>query len=127
MEEIFQSDSKMNVRSNGGTMVVKQKGKMPGYKPVVWFSRKAITNIISIKNLTRQYCVTYDSDDQTFVVHPEKAGKPNMQVCMHSSGLHYFDPRDESFMFVGTIEENKKNFTKRQIQEQKSQELCMEN
>jgi hypothetical protein len=35
---------------------------------------------------------------------------------MHSSGLHYFDPRDESFTFINTIAENMKQFTKQQIQ-----------
>jgi hypothetical protein len=36
-------------------------------------------------------------------------------IRMHESGLHYFDPRDESFTFVSTVSENKEGFTKRQI------------
>jgi hypothetical protein len=36
-----------------------------------------------------------------------------------SSGLHYFDPKDQDFMFVSMVAENKKEFMKRQIQRAK--------
>ena len=116
VENSFKTNQTMNLRSNGGTMAVSRKARIPGYHADVWFSKKAITNIVALKNLIKQYRVTYDSDDLMFVVHREPAGKPNMQFRMHESGLHYFDPRDESFSFVNTVSENKKNFTKRQIQ-----------
>ena len=116
----FKSDDKMTLHSNGGTMTVSRKAKIAGYENDVWFSTRAITNIIALRNLIKQYRVTYDSDDLMFVVHRERHGKPNMQFRMHKSGLHYFDPRDESFTFVNltlinTVSENKKSFTKRQI------------
>lgn len=38
-----------------------------------------------------------------------------MVFRMHSSGLHYYDPRNEELAFVSTVSENKLNFTKRQI------------
>jgi len=44
-------------------MVVTHKTKMPGYRKTVWFSKRAITNIIALRNLIQQYRVTYDSDD----------------------------------------------------------------
>ena len=34
---------------------------------------------------------------------------------MHSSGLHFYDPKREEFTFVVTVEENMKSFSKRQI------------
>jgi hypothetical protein len=34
---------------------------------------------------------------------------------MHSSGLHFYDPKREEFTFVVTVEDNLKSFTKRQI------------
>jgi hypothetical protein len=34
---------------------------------------------------------------------------------MHSSGLHYYDPFNEYFNFINTVDENKAVFTKRQI------------
>ena len=96
-------------------MKVTHKAKMPGYHKDVWFSKRAITNIIALSNLIEQYRVTYDSNDLMFVVHRESENKPNMEFRMHSSGLHYYDPRREPFAFVNTVSENKEGFTKRQI------------
>jgi hypothetical protein len=83
------SNSSMRLKSNGGTMVVTRKTTMLGYKKTVWFSTRAITNIISLRNLIDRYRVTYDSDDLMFVVHRESESKPNMEFRMHESGLHY--------------------------------------
>jgi hypothetical protein len=68
----------MRLNSNGVTMVVTQKATMEGYNKTVWFSTRAITNIIALCNLIDQYSVTYDSDDLMFVVHRESESKPNM-------------------------------------------------
>jgi hypothetical protein len=112
----------MRLKSNGGTMVVTQKATMPGYNKDVWFSTRAITNIIALSNLIQQYRVTYDSDDKMCVVHRESQGKPNMEFRMHKCGLHYYDARNEKHLaFVNTVSENKEGFTKRQI---KSAELA---
>jgi hypothetical protein len=75
--------TRMRLKSNGGTMVVTRKDTMPGYNKDVWFSTRAITNIITLSNLIQQYRVTYDSDDKMFVVHRESQGKPNMEFRMH--------------------------------------------
>jgi hypothetical protein len=101
---------------------VTRKATMPGYNKDVWFSTRAITNIIALSNLIQQYRVTYDSDDKMFVVHRESQGKSNMESRMHKCGLHYYDPRNEQHLaFVNTVSENKEGFTKRQI---KSAELA---
>jgi hypothetical protein len=72
------STTSMRLKSNGGTMVVTRKSAIPGYNKDVWFSKRAITDIIALSNLILQYRVTYDSDDKMFVVHRESQGKPNM-------------------------------------------------
>ena len=85
----------MRLKSNGGTMVVTKKAEMAGYHTDVWFDRNAITNILALSNVIKQYCITYDSDEQMFlVVHRESANKPNMEFLLHESGLHYYDPRN---------------------------------
>jgi hypothetical protein len=97
-------------------VVVSRKATMEGYNKTVWFSTRAIPNIIALHNLIDKYCVTYDSDDLMFVVHRELDSKPNMEFKMHKSGLHYYDPSKEHHMtFVNTVLENKTGFTKRQI------------
>ena len=98
-------------------MTVNRKATLPGYHKDVWFSTRAITNIIALRNIIQQYRVTYDSNDMMFVVHQELANKPNMEFRMHESRLHYYDPREETghLAFVNTVSKNKKGFTKRQV------------
>jgi hypothetical protein len=115
VEEITKTNKKMKLQSNGGTMTVDQKAKMAGYIHDVWFSTNAITNILALRNVTKQYRVTYDSTDQMFVVHREHQNKPNMEFKMHESGLHYFDPRNEAHVFVNTVSGNKEGFSQRQL------------
>jgi hypothetical protein len=85
------STTSMRLKSNGGTMVVTRKATMPGYNKDVWFSTRAITNIIALSNFSQQYCVTYDGDDKMCFVHRESQGKPNMEFRMHKCGLHYYE------------------------------------
>jgi hypothetical protein len=97
-------------------MAVSRKATLPGYNKSVWFSTRAITNIIALRNLIEQYHVTYDSDNLMFVVHRKSEPKPNMELLMHESGLHYYDPRKEAHLnFVNTVSKNKEGFTQRQI------------
>ena len=115
VKKTFRSSKSMRLKSNGGTMVVTHKAKVAGYHTHVWYNKKAITNILALSNVIKQYRVTYDSDDQMFVVHRESENKPNMEFRMHKSGLHYYDPRNEEFTFVNTVSGNKEGFTQRQI------------
>jgi hypothetical protein len=64
-------------------MVVTRKATIPGYNKDVWFSKRAIANIVALSNLFQQYRVTYDSDDKMFFVHRDSQGKPNMEFRMH--------------------------------------------
>jgi hypothetical protein len=110
------SKSSMRLKSNGGTMAVSHKATLLGYNTSVWFSTRAITNIIALRNLIEQYRITYDNDDLMFVVHHESESKPNMEFRMHESGLHYYYQRKEAHLtFVNTVSENKEGFMQRQI------------
>jgi hypothetical protein len=86
------------------------RGQLP-----VWFSKRAITNILSLKEVVKTYRVIYDSSDSAFFVLREDIGLPNMIFKMHSSGLHYYDPSREEFSFVVTVEDTMAPFNKRQI------------
>jgi hypothetical protein len=97
-------------------MEVTQIASLGKGKPDVWFSLKAITNILSLQDVIRSYHVSYDSrDDTSFIVHCQDHGLPNMIFKMHWSGLHFYDPRRSEFSFLVTVEDNMKLFTKRQI------------
>jgi hypothetical protein len=80
--------------------------------------KKAITNIICLKNLIKIYRVTYDSKvDTTFVVHCSAFGLPDLLFEMHPSGLHVCYPKKMGeFGFVQrTVMDNMKLFSKMQI------------
>jgi hypothetical protein len=116
VEKPHKSGDTMRLKSNAGSMLVNKKATLPGYKKKVWFSTRAITNIIALSNIIQQYRVTYDSDEMMFIVHREP-GKSNMNFRMHESGLHYYDPRNRKNeqLFVNTVADNLLGFTKRQI------------
>ena len=90
--DIMPSAQSLTVRGNGGTLEVQQKATLPGYKTYVWYDSKAITNILILANMSKQYMVTYDSKDKAFIVHCHKAKLPNMVFCEHKSGLHVYKP-----------------------------------
>jgi hypothetical protein len=108
----------MRLKSNDGIIVVTRNAYMDGYNKIFWFSKKAITNIISLRNLIQQYRITYDIDRLMFVVHRELESKPNMEFHMHECSLHYYDPMNtEHLAFISTVYENKEGFAKRQIKD----------
>ena len=117
LEQVYKSKSTLNLKSNGGNLKTRQKGKITGYHTDVWYSKSAIANILSLGNMIKQYRVTYDSNNLMFVVHRGVNGKPDMHFCMHECGLHYYDPREhgEQRAFVETVEESKRGLTQRQI------------
>jgi hypothetical protein len=76
------------------------------------FSKKAITNIFTLKNMKKQYRVMYDSSEETFLEHHKAAGLPNLLFKEHGNGLHFFDLRQADFAFVETVESNMRLYSK---------------
>jgi hypothetical protein len=117
--KIFKAKNALSMMSNGGSLKITKKCKIPGYKYLVWFSKKAITNIICLKNLIKCYQVTYDSKlDTTFVVRRSAFGLPGLLFEMHPCGLHVCYPKKMGeFEFVQTVKvkDNMKSFSKREI------------
>ena len=74
LKNIQNATKPLRLRSNGGTMMLKQHATIENYDHMVWYSPSAITNILSLTNVKKQYRVTYDSDDSYFVVHHEEHG-----------------------------------------------------
>ena len=90
ISKIKKSEKKISVHGNGGTLTIKYRDMMPGYNYDTWYIKDEIANIISLNNMIRQYRVTYDSDDETFIVHQEASALPDMEFRMHKLGLHLF-------------------------------------
>jgi hypothetical protein len=82
---------------------------VPGYDFWVWFTTRAMTNFICLKNLIRLYQVMYDSKRwMTFIVHWEEFDLPNMIFDMHPCGLHVYYPKksEGQYGFVQNVAEN---------------------
>ena len=91
VENITKTIKKMKVQGSGGTLAVNHKSIVPGNKKDVWFRKYFITNTIALQNFINQYRVTYYNIDQIFVVHREDQEKPNMELKVHESGLHFYN------------------------------------
>ena len=113
--ETSKSSISMRLKRNGGTMVVTHKAKMAVYHKNIWFSKRAITNIIALNNIMHQYWVTYDSEDKMFIFHQEAEGKQNMGFIMHNIGLHYYDLCNKHFVFINTVSGKKEGYTQIQV------------
>jgi hypothetical protein len=109
------SDKPLKLHSNCGTMMINKIADI-GKGQSVWFSKKAIANILSLKQVKKMYPVSYECADDTFTIHREDYGLGNMVFKMHESGLHYHDPQGEDFSFITTLEGNKIPFTEQQIE-----------
>ena len=77
--KIEKSNRAMTVQGKGGTLDITHRAKLKGYTYKPWLSKEAITNILSFKNMIKQYRITYDSNDEMFVVHRKESGLPNME------------------------------------------------
>ena len=52
--KIEKSNRTMTVQGNGGTLDITHRSKLKGYKSKPWFSKEAITNILSFNNMIKQ-------------------------------------------------------------------------
>ena len=64
-----------------------------------------------MKNLTKQYRTTYDSNGKMFSINREGAGLPNMEILIHDSGLHYYEPPKKDLAILKSVSTNKEDFS----------------
>jgi hypothetical protein len=112
------------LKSNGGELISHHITNVTDYDEPVWFSKKAITNIFTLKNMKKQYKVTYNSEEESFLVHHKATELLNLLFKEHANGLHFFDPRQADFAFVKTVESNMQLFSKQQVARVDKARLC---
>ena len=117
VENIRQVRDAMTVMGNGGKLSINTKADLVGYGEV-WFDERAITNILSWKNVSQKqgFRVSYDSvGNQGFTIH-----KPNGKVIhfpMHPDGLHYHNFTNPEVTFIQTVKENEEGYSQRQLEQ----------
>jgi hypothetical protein len=77
--------------------------------------KRSLTSLLTLKNMKKQYRVTYDSSEETFLEHCKAAGLPNLFFKEHVNGLHFFNPRQADFAYVEMVELNMQLLSKRQV------------
>ena len=109
--KIKKSEKNISVQGKGGTLTIKCKARIPGYNYDTWYIKDAISNIVSMNNMIGQYRVTYDINDETFIVHREAYSLTNMEFRMHKLDLHVLYLEDiNNLVLMNTFEENMKAF-----------------
>ena len=110
---IHETNRSMTVKGNGGALSTNSKATLRNYGDV-WFDKRAITNILSLKNVRNLFRVTFDSDgDNTFVVHKPSGDK--LRFDMHPDGLYYHDPHAHQVALVNTVKDAEEGYSRRQI------------
>ena len=111
--KVWRSKSSITVQGNVGSITTNFKAFVKNYGEV-WFDTRAITSILSLKNVKNKYRVTYDSEtEDVFTVHMNKGRK--MQFKMHEDGLHYHDTADRQVTLIQTVQQNKAGYSQRQL------------
>jgi hypothetical protein len=117
VNDIRKSSQSMILKSNGGSLPINEVANFEGFKRETWFSRNAMTNILSFYLVKSEYDITYDGD--AFIIHRAVKGYSDMVFKPHKSRLHVYDPDDPrglaNHCFMETVESNISLFTKRQI------------
>ena len=106
------------MKGNGGNLKTHKKAYVENHGEVS-FDERAITNIMSLKNVKEKFRVTYDSNrDSTFTVH--KPNGVNIKFGMHRDGLHYHEMANRQVTMVQTVIENEKGYSKCQLTDAKT-------
>ena len=66
---VWTNPDSMTVLGNGGSITTNHKAHVHNYGDI-WFDKRAITNILSLKNVQKRYRVNYDSTfNRALIVH----------------------------------------------------------
>ncbi len=92
VNNIRAAERELSLQSNGGTLPIFDITNFNGFEESAWYSDDAMTNILSLSRVKREYAVSYDGED--FIIHHAKRGYTDMVFKPHPSGLHVYDQED---------------------------------
>ena len=108
VSNIRKASRQFSLESNGGKLPISDIANYEGFEEPVWFSKEAMTNILSLAVVKHEYIVSYNGD--AFIIHHVRHGYSDMVFKPHASGLHVFDTNDlqsfASYAFVEMVVEN---------------------
>jgi hypothetical protein len=74
----------MVLKSNGGKFPINEVANFEGFEWERWFSRDAMTNILSFLLVKSEYDITYDGD--AFIIHQVAKGYSDMVLSPTRAG-----------------------------------------
>ena len=108
----------MRVRCNAGWTVTNMVGRLPGYPREVWYNPASITNILSLSDVTKYFCVHFDSGvAPSFIV--EKPDGTERRFNQTLAGLYYHDTAGShecdasAVALITTVASKRSKYTKR--------------
>ena len=113
LSNIRVSQEEMTIHSHGGARATKMIGSLQGYKQPVWYDPRGITNILVMSNVAKLHKITFDSSNgNKFIVNLQIAKWSLNNVAM---AYTIMTANSRGSLFVQTVHQNKKRYTKRQI------------
>ena len=101
---------------NGGHQDTHRIGIVPEIGEV-HFNPKLLANITSLSEIDDKYRIIYNSHkEKAFIVHNTSTG--DKKIVRSKGGLHYYDigsQRNKRFSLLQTAQDNKQEFTKKEI------------
>ena len=91
---IRKGEWQLNLDSNSGSLPISEIANVKGLYEDVWFSMKAITNILSLKKVRNEFPVSYDGDN--FIIHRALQGYFNMVSKLLSWSTGYVVSRQDT-------------------------------
>jgi hypothetical protein len=79
VDNIREASQQMVLKSNCGKLPINELANFEGFEWKTWFSRDAMTNILSFLLVKSKYDITYDSD--AFIIHQAAKGYPTRAGC----------------------------------------------
>jgi hypothetical protein len=78
------AERQLQLTSNGGNLPISEVADFDGFNKEVWYSEDAITDILSLSLVKREYNISYDGED--FIIRQAKHGYADMVFKPHPSG-----------------------------------------
>ena len=104
----------LNILTNGDLLTKNQQGYLRNYGNV-WYHPKAISNILSTKNVNKKNLITYNSKNgDSFIVINKTPRGNNMIFTAKNDGIYYKNMSNtEGVSMISTAEENINHYTQR--------------
>ena len=104
----------IHMHTNAGVCEVNQVADFEGLG-TVWFTEKAITNIVGANSIVDTHNFWYDDSTRAFVLSNKKTGRKSYFIHSNKMGLWIKTSTKPTSHAIQTVPKNKEGFTKKQI------------